>query len=76
MEDSKAFDTVPVTPELYSETKWLEQAILQEKKAMQVLIKKSAAKSRTPAPTNQCALSFSESITPAAPPKQDDCLRG
>ena len=71
MEDSEAFDTVPVTPELYSETKGPEQAVLQEKKATPIPIKKSAAKSRTPAPTNQRALSFSESITPAAPPKQD-----
>ena len=76
LEDSESFDIVPVTPELYSETKWPEHAILQEKKATPVIIKKSAAKSRTPAPANQRAISFSETITPAAPPKQDQRLRG
>ena len=65
-----------MTPELYSETKWPEHAILQEKKVTPVIIKKSAAKSRTPAPANQRAISFSETITPAAPPKQDQHLRG
>ena len=66
-DDNEAdFDFVPVIPELFSETKWPEQAVQLEKKA--------SRKSQTPAIPR--SISFSENISPSEPKLTDNRLRG
>ena len=79
-DDNEAdFDFVPVIPELFSETKWPEQAVQLEKKASRtstpiVQQKKPSFKSQTPAIPR--SISFSENISPSEPKLTDNRLRG